>query len=139
MKEYSSKEVMEKTGISARNLKFWLKEYNISPIKKGRQNFFDEKSFVILKIINLFSEHNYFTGKLLNVYIKKILGNANEDELKDIRTFMNSFLQIEKDADFDDKFCSLLFDDCDKKTVKTKNIKSFQSKKIQNDLPVELL
>ncbi|HOK41749.1 MAG TPA: MerR family transcriptional regulator [bacterium] len=141
MRLYTTKEVISLLKISPRNLKFWIKEYNLKPEKKGKVNYFNEVLFEQLKIINYFSNNNYFTGKLLAIYLNEISENSTmkfENEKNKLKEFIKNLGEIEKELNKKNLFLSLLTDEIKVKEVKEEEEESKSSERVQQ-LKVELL
>lgn len=113
MKFYNSKEVIELTGITPRNLKFWVHEFNLKTIKKGRENLFNEQTLWKLKIIKYFSNNKFFTNKLLSLYLKKISNSLTSDDndFQELNKFMNKLTEFESEFHKSNIFLSLIFAD----------------------------
>jgi len=125
MKEnfFTLKEIVEKVGTTSRNIKFWCNYYNLKPVKKGRNNYYSEKLFQILKIINLLSSSKYFTQKFIKIiveynFIKK------KDSLKSYKGFLSNINKFLKKAE---ELQSLNLNFFDKQKIK------FEEKEIFSD------
>lgn len=67
-------DLVEKTGISERNIKYWCGKYELPIAKEGRRNVYPEKTVALLELIDLLSESELFTRHFIKLQVQRILG-----------------------------------------------------------------
>ncbi|MEW5691910.1 MAG: MerR family transcriptional regulator [Candidatus Hydrogenedentota bacterium] len=78
---YTRQDVINKTGISDRNLKFWTAEYKVPTKKSGRRTLYPKSSVLLLEIIRDLSSTNFFSMKFISQIIDSFKNNKPiEDE-----------------------------------------------------------
>ncbi|MBP7652404.1 MerR family transcriptional regulator [Candidatus Dependentiae bacterium] len=86
---YKLDEVVEKSGITQRNVKFWCAVYNIKPKKIGRSNYYSELQFQTLKLINFLSNSNLFTQKFVRLIADYNIKQDKTESLSACNNFVN--------------------------------------------------
>ena len=70
-KKYYLEDVIELTGISERNIKFWVAEYHLKVIKEGRKNHYPAQTVLLLNLIKDLSESKFFTTKFVQIQVER--------------------------------------------------------------------
>ena len=66
-------EVIEKTGISERNVKYWSQKYELPVEKDGRRNLYPPRTVKLLKLVNLLSDSELFTQHFIRLQVQRAL------------------------------------------------------------------
>ena len=66
-KKYYLEDVIELTGISERNIKFWVAEYRLKVFKEGRKNLYPPITITLLNLIKELTESKLFTTKFIQI------------------------------------------------------------------------
>lgn len=69
---YTRQEILNLTGISERNLKFWTHEYSIPTKKSGRRTLYSRLGLQILKTVLYLSSSNLVTMKFVNRVVEQL-------------------------------------------------------------------
>ncbi len=86
---YKLDEVVMKSGITQRNVKFWCAVYNIKPKKIGRSNYYSELQFQTLKLINFLSNSNLFTQNFVRLIVDYNIKQDKTESLLTCNNFIN--------------------------------------------------
>ncbi|HPP86875.1 MAG TPA: helix-turn-helix domain-containing protein [bacterium] len=95
---YKLEEIIQLTGITPRNIKFWCDTYNIKPKKIGRNNFYSEQQLQILNFIKLMTETSFFTQKFIKLIVDLNL-QPNNDIIKTFSEFRDEINNLTKNSD----------------------------------------
>ena len=84
------------TGITPRNIKFWVQEYKLKTIRQGRKNQYPKETVCLLVLIQTLSESRFFTKKYQDILIKQCQGTAKSKirHLKEYERLMYNLDQI---------------------------------------------
>jgi len=69
--KYHLEDVIDITGISERNVKFWVAEYRLKVTKEGRKNIYPEQTITLLRLIKELSESRFFTTKFIQIQVER--------------------------------------------------------------------
>lgn len=89
-KDYTLNQILELTGITRRNVKFWTNVYNIKPTKVGRRNYYSEIELQLLKMISFLSSHSLYTQKFIKLLVDFNLQRLNLNKF-DFKSFYKKF------------------------------------------------
>ncbi len=77
-------DVIEETGISKRNVKYWCQKYELPVKKDGRKNVYPEDTINALELVKLLSNSQLFNHRFIRLQIQRALGDPEEEiELRD--------------------------------------------------------
>ncbi len=72
-------EVVEQTGISQRNIKYWCNKYQIPVEKDGRSNLYSSTAINALKLVKLLSNSKLFNHHFIRLQVQRAVGDRMED------------------------------------------------------------
>ncbi|MFB6356347.1 MAG: MerR family transcriptional regulator, partial [bacterium] len=73
-------DVIEQTGISERNVKYWSQKYDLPVEKDGRKNVYPPRTVTLLELIRLLSDTELFTHHFIRLQVQRALG-VSPDEI----------------------------------------------------------
>lgn len=91
-------DVVEKTDISERNVKYWSQKYDLPVEKDGRRNVYPKRTIQVLRMIRALSESELFTHHFIRIQVQRALGTDSSeidrsDDYQDVRKTVRSILK----------------------------------------------
>ncbi|HBW47532.1 TPA: hypothetical protein DEF17_06325 [bacterium] len=113
MDELPIENVLAETGISRRNINYWVSTYSLEIVKRGRKNYFPRKTVELLKLISMLSNLNIFSSIfirwLIDIYLSRKISNENElKQLLKIKKIFSNELEIPVPKIHEEEFNVLL-------------------------------
>ena len=113
MDELPIENVLAETGISRRNINYWVSTYSLEIVKRGRKNYFPRKTVELLKLISMLSNLNIFSSIfirwLIDIYLSRKISNENElKQLLNIQKIFSNELEIPVPKIHEEEFNVLL-------------------------------
>jgi len=113
MDELPIENVLAETGISRRNINYWVSTYSLEIVKRGRKNYFPRKTVELLKLISMLSNLNIFSSIfirwLIDIYLSRKISNENElKQLLKIQKIFSNELEIPVPKIHEEEFNVLL-------------------------------
>ena len=113
MDELPIENVLAETGISRRNINYWVSTYALEIVKRGRKNYFPRKTVELLKLISMLSNLNIFSSIfirwLIDIYLSRKISNENElKQLLKIKKIFSNELEIPVPKIHEEEFNVLL-------------------------------
>ncbi len=72
-------DVVEETGISKRNVKYWCKKYDLPVEKDGRSNVYPPQTVKLLRLVDLLSDTDLFNHRFIQMQVDRGLGKSAEE------------------------------------------------------------
>lgn len=72
-------DVIDETGITERNVKYWSQKYDLPIEKDGRRNLYPPRTVNLLRLIRLLSDTELFTHHFIRLQVQRALGNQRDD------------------------------------------------------------
>ncbi len=86
-------DVVEQTGITERNVKYWSQKFNLPVEKDGRRNVYPDRTVKLLKLVELLSGTELFTHRFIQLQVHRALG-FEENEID----FLERYERVRKSA-----------------------------------------
>ena len=67
-------DVIEETGITERNVKYWSQKYDLPVEKDGRKNVYPPRTMTLLRLIETLSDTELFTHHFIRIQVQRALG-----------------------------------------------------------------
>jgi len=71
-------DVVEETGITQRNVKYWSQKYDLPVEKDGRKNVYPSRTIRLLEMIEELSDTELFTHHFIRIQVQRALGRDPE-------------------------------------------------------------
>lgn len=72
-------DVIEETGITERNVKYWSQKYDLPVEKDGRRNLYPPRTISLLRLVKLLSDTELFTHHFIRLQVQRALGKQRDD------------------------------------------------------------
>lgn len=79
MSERYLEDVVEETGITERNVKYWSQKFDLPIAKDGRRNVYPDRTVKLLELVRILTGSELFTRRFVQLQVDRAIGNEDDD------------------------------------------------------------